>query len=63
LVEKNNEVIKEANDVEDYLRRNNSLSGYRPKIPGIYTPPSSPVSKMTDQQLRDALNEFKKKGK
>lgn len=59
LVEKNNEIIKEANNVEDYLRKNNSLSGYTPKIPGIYTPPSSPVSKMTDQQLRDLYNKGK----
>ncbi len=63
ITKKNNAIIEEANDVEDYLRKNNTLSGYKPKISGIYTPSSSPVSRMTDQQLRDAFNEFKKKGK
>jgi len=61
LTKKNNAIIEEANAVENWLRKNNSLDGYTPKISGIYTPPSSPVSKMTDQELRDARARLLKK--
>jgi hypothetical protein len=55
LRDRNSAIIKEADSAENYLRKNQSLSGYTPTYTGIFTGPSSvggTLTNMTDAQLK-----------
>jgi len=54
LIKKNQEIIDETTRLEDYARDNNSLKGFKSKIPIASRPSSSGVSGMTDEQLKAA---------
>lgn len=54
LIKKNQEIIGETTRLEDYARDNNSLKGFKSKIPIASRPSSGGVSGMTDEQLKAA---------
>lgn len=58
---KNQDIIKEATNLEQYARQNKGLGGYAPTIPLSQTPSNPALAALSDDQLK-ALLEAKRKG-
>jgi hypothetical protein len=54
LLKKNQEIIDETTRLEDYARENNSLKGFKSKIPIARQPSGSSAAGMSDDQLKAA---------
>lgn len=58
---KNQDIIKEATNLETYARQNKGLGGYTPTIPLSQAPSNPALAALSDDQLK-ALLEAKRKG-
>jgi hypothetical protein len=54
LLKKNQEIIDETTRLEDYARENNSLKGFKSKIPIARQPSGSSAAGMSDDELKAA---------
>jgi len=61
IADKNNDLIKEADALETWVRKNKSMEGYKPRISGIFNVTPSGVRSMTDDELEAAIKAAKGK--
>lgn len=62
MQQKNQDIIKEATNLEEYARREKGLKGYKPTIPLPVTPSSSnPYSSLSDAQLAARIQALQNK--
>jgi hypothetical protein len=54
LVKKNQEIVDETTRLEDFARENNSLKGFKSKIPIARQPSGSSAAGMSDAELKAA---------
>lgn len=62
MQKKNQAIIQEANNLEDYARKNKGLGGYRPTIPLSQAPANPALGAMTDDQIKAMIAEKRNKG-
>ena len=62
MQQKNQDIIKEATNLEEYARREKGLKGYKPTIPLPVTPSSSnPYSSLSDAELAARIQALQNK--